>query len=648
MTQHVVIPAGYLAWREKYAKENDESGERWITLNGGSGDDGHGGTPVKIDGNGNIVAGPKGLKDKGIEHVDHFAGQGKAKENAAKSKAAGEAQGEGEKAISEMTEKEVREELKITQSKISFIARTMPVGEVTPKDKEWEPLHQRQRELNKRLAEHTLAADKEKIAAEQKSRDAYNDREEARKKALPIKNMKNGWEVATDGARWYLRDPHTKEIIYDGSRKRVNEVAMESKPDIPPDLAAKHGKKAEEKQAAEAKASGENKPAPTQVSSPSQQEPPTAKQERKSENSKKNRAVEIEKDDEGKSRGVITLPNGEKFNGKWREGQFSEQDLKELAFKDFVNKQNLDLGQTKHNTASDYGESARKMKHYINEVANSVFRRPKNRPEHVAEYVEFSGDTRKYRIQPKWDSISGLHWVGVYDNDAQGMKSYEVTPKHESYDDAAFDLGQHFDGLRGKGDLKIHDDVSQKAVKQREESRTKQAREEEDRAAKQRAEEAETNKANQMARGFIDSQISGVKGSKKRYDINMSGNTSSSVSGTVYGPFGVHKDGNEYKVTHLGSGFSIGSYKTEKDAKAAAILTGKRGKWDFSDHKSIDNDTARFGITIAKALKVGALHKIKQAFDEMDSQGGSTKYALSLSPKVHAGFLAWKEKYGKS
>lgn len=257
MTQYVAIPVGYLAWRERYAKEEEG---KWITLNGGSGDEGHGGTPVKIDGQGNIVAGPKGLKDKGIEHVDHFGDKDKQKENAAKSKAADGARGKDEKAISEMTEKEVRDELKITQSKISFIARTMPVGEVTPKDKEWEPLHQRQRELNKKLAEHTRAADDAKIAAEQKSRDAYNDREEARKKALPIKNMKNGWEVATDGARWYLRDPHTKEIIYDGNRKRVNEVAMESPPDIPSDLAAKHGK-GEAKPAAEAKP---DKPANTQ------------------------------------------------------------------------------------------------------------------------------------------------------------------------------------------------------------------------------------------------------------------------------------------------------------------------------------------------------------------------------------------------
>lgn len=466
--------AGFYAWQKRYAKEKEE-GERWITLNGGSGDDGHGGTPVKIDGNGNIVAGPKGLHDKGIEHVDHFADKGKRKKSAAKTKA-----------------------------------------------------------------------------------------------------------------------------------------------------------------------SGENKPAPTQVSSPSQQEPPTAKQERKSENSKKNRAVEIEKDDEGNSRGVITLPNGEKFNGKWREGQFSEQDLTELAFKDFVNKQNIDLGQINHGSSADYGESARKMKHHINEVANSVFTRPEGRPEHVAEYVGFSGDTRKYRIQPKWDNVSGLHWVGVYDNDAQGMKSYEITPKHESYDDAASDLGQHFDNLRGKGDLKIHDDVSQKAVNQREESRTKKAQEEEEKAAKQRAEEAETNRANQEAKEFIDSQLSGVKGSKKSYNLNMSNGSSTSVSGTVYGPFGVHKDDREYTVTHLGSGISIGSYKTAADAKTAAILTGKHGKWDFSDPKSMDKDTSRFGLTIAKALKSGDLRKIKQAFD--DNNGGKQSYSRSLSPEIHAGYLAWKER----
>lgn len=58
----------YYAFRAKYA-------ERWITV--GSGDEG--GTPIKVDDKGKIVAGPKGMADKGIKKLSDFGKKPKAK-----------------------------------------------------------------------------------------------------------------------------------------------------------------------------------------------------------------------------------------------------------------------------------------------------------------------------------------------------------------------------------------------------------------------------------------------------------------------------------------------------------------------------------------------------------------------------------------
>ena len=49
----------FLREMQRYGKD-----EKWITLNGGSGDGGNGGVPVKVDGKGNIVAGPAGIAKK--------------------------------------------------------------------------------------------------------------------------------------------------------------------------------------------------------------------------------------------------------------------------------------------------------------------------------------------------------------------------------------------------------------------------------------------------------------------------------------------------------------------------------------------------------------------------------------------------------
>lgn len=83
---HITFAVQPTAGNEKYARsfEPERYAERWITLNGDSGEDGNGGTPVKIDDDGAIVAGPDGLAEKGITHLEHFGGKKPTAEKPAK------------------------------------------------------------------------------------------------------------------------------------------------------------------------------------------------------------------------------------------------------------------------------------------------------------------------------------------------------------------------------------------------------------------------------------------------------------------------------------------------------------------------------------------------------------------------------------
>lgn len=57
-------------------EKSKENSERWITIHPHGHEEGTG-TPVKIDGRGNIVGGPKGIADKGIKKLSDFGGKGK-------------------------------------------------------------------------------------------------------------------------------------------------------------------------------------------------------------------------------------------------------------------------------------------------------------------------------------------------------------------------------------------------------------------------------------------------------------------------------------------------------------------------------------------------------------------------------------------
>jgi len=63
----------------RYSMQQPKSDEKWITIHPHGHEEGTG-TPVKIDGKGNIVGGPKGIADKGIKKLSDF-GKGKGTKN---------------------------------------------------------------------------------------------------------------------------------------------------------------------------------------------------------------------------------------------------------------------------------------------------------------------------------------------------------------------------------------------------------------------------------------------------------------------------------------------------------------------------------------------------------------------------------------
>lgn len=131
----------------------------------------------------------------------------------------------------DLDEQQVQAGLAMVQQEINRIVRCMPIGQVTPTAPEWNALHARRQKLHARLAELSRDRVRAEQEAEQERRKAWLDREDLRQRQLPVRQHRNGWELATDGARWYVRDPVTKEIVYSGRLHRCRQVADESPPD---------------------------------------------------------------------------------------------------------------------------------------------------------------------------------------------------------------------------------------------------------------------------------------------------------------------------------------------------------------------------------------------------------------------------------
>lgn len=328
----------------------------------------------------------------------------------------------------------------------------------------------------------------------------------------------------------------------------------------------------------------------------------------------------VEKDGEGNHRGVIKLPGGETFKGKWREGDATPEEAKEKAFGEYVSKLRLDHSQKKHRSQAESVASEREMKEKILAAGRENYPPPEGRPPVVATHEQQDGHAREYRIQPKWDNVSGLHYVGVYDVPKDGISAMEVTPKHESYDAAAADLAGELDGLRHRENVKVHDPVTGKAFKARQDERTAKAEEARRAEEKKRDDERERSKKRAEASERIDGIVKSAKGKKQTYAIS-SGSGTKPVSGTVYGPFGVHKsddDGKDpYAVTHVKSGMLAGRFKTLADAKKAAVLSGVHGDWDFSDPKKMGKEAREHGSAVIRDVRSGELENIADRLDKI-------------------------------
>ncbi len=212
------------------AKFDESFAEKWITIGGKSGDDGkkkNGGRRVIIDdATGEIKGGavPKAWQGKKVGD----------KETYAKGKAGGK---KGEKPEPEQGEKDILDARRKVGQEMDHLARWSGargfIG-IDPELKDrYDSLRKEHDELGKKLAAAQKPERDRKEKEDQARKDTAWDKEKARIANLPVMQRKNGWEIVTDGANYFVRDPHTKEDIYKGKLSRARQVASESPPDKP-------------------------------------------------------------------------------------------------------------------------------------------------------------------------------------------------------------------------------------------------------------------------------------------------------------------------------------------------------------------------------------------------------------------------------
>ena len=138
------------------------------------------------------------------------------------------------------TRQQLQAELDSASAEVRRMAKSIPVGQLQPTDqKKWAEVNAKEQAARKAMAPYYKQDREEKEKAEQERRDKFNNAQEERIARLPTKQMRNGWELATDGANWYVRDPNTKEVIYKGKQSRARQVADEDRPEAYEEPAAK-------------------------------------------------------------------------------------------------------------------------------------------------------------------------------------------------------------------------------------------------------------------------------------------------------------------------------------------------------------------------------------------------------------------------
>jgi hypothetical protein len=140
----------------------------------------------------------------------------------------------------------VRPEVDILKEKyavadeMGLIVRLSGVGQIGIAEQyrdRYETLRARHEALERELFasyEKPRLEERERLQRERNEK-MWADRD-ARVKALPVKERKNGWEIVNDGGTYHVRDPHTGESVYSGKLHRCRQVAAESPPDPPQPL----------------------------------------------------------------------------------------------------------------------------------------------------------------------------------------------------------------------------------------------------------------------------------------------------------------------------------------------------------------------------------------------------------------------------
>ena len=333
--------------------------------------------------------------------------------------------------------------------------------------------------------------------------------------------------------------------------------------------------------------------------------------------------VERDASDGDKNVRVVFNHNGKEFKSKWR-GDIGQTD-DELMDKALTeHRQSLDLNKPKFRSADEAAEHGKKAKDEHHALLDALT--GGKAKDVVAEFNSSSGDQRQYRIEPRHDNVSGLHYVGVYDQGED--KGQELPQKRGSYEESAQEIGSHLADVRDPHDLQLHHDDVRTTHDDKKRKRTEAYQKEQDTKNAAEKKEREERDANESARQHFEQKYGGLKTKKGQIQLAVHGGGKGEVvDGHVVGPFTVHRDemtgpqGN-YTVTHTKTGMGTGVRSfTLAGAKQAAAILSDHGNWDIDGKtKKIDTETAKHGLAVKKAFEKGDYAGLKKHMDEVEAK----------------------------
>ncbi len=362
-------------------------------------------------------------------------------------------------------------------------------------------------------------------------------------------------------------------------------------------------------------------------------------------------SYEAEEDKEGNIRGVATLPDGKKIVGKWREkswhGQDGEKEMHERLKRDVIVKHSYDLDKESSGArdSADFNSRTKGHNDAKKQVLKALYPLPKDRPEVLAEYPEASGYTRKYRVEHASAGEGNVAYQPVYDRfDESGklIDSNKYGSPHESYDNAAREIGVHTHYLskNGHGDQPVLHDPITKAEHESSKKRLEDAYAE-DARKKEEYESGEIAKvqANNSARAKLQEMMKSTKGKRGKATVNWdTGKPGVNVSGAKHGNFLVHKSvysdgstGKGYTVTHIPTGVAA---EQEMDSQGKGLelahLLEQAGDWSS---KNLDRELLEHGAYIKRHHRDGNFAKAMERIEQAKSKKKDKQFTMNV---VHA------------